>query len=429
MTTRLLGSFLLLEAAAIAAGQAHTLTMKQVADRALTQSPEALLARLDEQKAAREVDLARDPFHPKVYAGSGLAYSYGFPMSIEGSAPSIVQSKAIASIFNRKQRLQLDEAREGARGASIAASQRREEALFRAVELYLDAERKGRMAEMARRQIDSARKLDEVVKVRVAEGRELPVEARRSQLEVAKAGQRVAALEAERDYAEASLGFVLGFDPGDRVHPAGEEREPVAIPAEEDEAVRLAAAGNKEISRLESALAAKGLAARAERAARLPQLDLVAQYALFGRFNNYEDFFRRFQRHNGQIGMSVQVPLWLGPAAKALAAKADTEGAQLRIELAQARGRIALETQRRYRDYRTAESARQVARLDLDVAREQLSVELARLEEGRSSLKRVEELRLAEQEKWMAYFDSQAGLERARFAVLEKTGGLVAALR
>lgn len=428
MIPRLL-CLMLASALACAGAATHTLTLKQIAERALTQSPEALLARLDEQKAARDVEVARDPFHPKVYAGSGLAYSYGFPMSIEGSAPSIVQAKGVASIYNRRQRLQLEQAKEGARGAVIAASQRREEALFRAVELYLDAERKGRMTEMARRQIESAGKLDEVVKVRVAEGRELPVEAKRSSLEVAKAAQRVAAMEAERDYAEASLAFVLGYDPGDRVHPAAEEREPVAIPEREEEAVRLAAADNKEIRRLESALAAKGLAARAERAARLPQLDLVAQYALFGRFNNYEDFFQRFQRHNGQIGMSVQVPLWLGPAAKALAAKADTEGAQLRIELAQARGRITLETQRRYRDYRTAETARQVARLDLDVAREQLSVELARLEEGRSSLKRVEELRLAEQEKWMAYFDSQAGLERTRFAVLEKTGGLVAALR
>lgn len=415
---------------AAARAETHTLTLKQTASRALTQSPEALLARLDEQKAARDVEVARDPFHPKAYAGSGLAYSYGFPMSIEGSAPSILQAKGVASLYNRKQRLQLEQAREGARGTAIAASQRREEALFRAVELYLDAERKGRLAELARRQIESARKLDEVVKVRVAEGRELPVEAKRSALEVARSEQRVTALEAERDYAEGSLAFLLGYQPGDRVRPAAEDREPAPpLPGEEDEAVRLAAADNKEIRRLESALAAKGLAAQAERASRLPQLDLVAQYALFGRFNNYEDFFRRFQRHNGQIGMSVQVPLWLGPAAKALAAKADFEGAQLRIELAQARGRLALETQRRYRDHRTADSARQLARLDLDVAREQLSVELARLEEGRSSLKRVEELRLAEQEKWMAYFDAQAGLERARFALLEKTGGLAAALR
>ena len=112
-----------------------------------------------------------------------------------------------------------------------------------------------------------------------------------------------------------------------------------------------------------------------------------------------------------------------------MAAKADADGAKLRIELAQTRGRLTLETERRYRDLRTADSARHVARLDLDVAREQLSVQLARMEEGRATLKQVEELRLAEQEKWMAYFGTQAALERARFALLERTGGLLAALR
>ncbi len=406
----------------------HTLTLKQTAERAMIQSPDALLSRLDEQKAARDVEVSRDPYTPKVYVGSGLGKAFGFPM-IGGSAPSVFEARGSASIYNRKQQFEVKQAREAARGASIEGAQRREAAVFGAVEMYLDAERKARMAEMARRQIESARKLDEIVKARVAEGRELAVEAKRSALEVAKAEQRVGAMEAERDYAEGSLALILGYPAGDRVRAAIEEREAVAIPENEAEAVRLAASDNKEIRRLESALAAKGLEAQAQRSSRYPQMDLVAQYAMLGRFNNYEDFFRKFQRHNGQLGMSMQIPLWLSPAANALAAKADADGAKLRIELEQTRGRLTLETERRYRDLRTADTARHVARLDLDVARELLSVQLARMEEGRATLKQVEELRLAEQEKWMAYFGTQAALERARFALLERTGGLLAALR
>ncbi len=408
----------------------HTLTLKQVAGRALAQSPDAMLSRLDEQRALRDVDVARDPYVPKFVVGSGLGKSFGFPM-IGGAAPSVVEARGVASIYNRKQQFELKQARESARGIAIEGAGRREQAVFAAVEMYLDAERKARMAEMARRQIESARKLDQIARARVSEGRELAVETKRSALEVAKAEQRVGAMEAERDYAEGALALILGYAAGDRVHAAAEERSVAAaeIPGSEQEAVRLAAAGNKEIRRLESALAGKGLEAEAQRSARYPQFDLVAQYALLGRFNNYEDFFRKFQRHNGQLGMSMQIPLWLSPAAKALAAKADAEGAKLRIELLQARGRVALEAERRYRDFHTAEAARHVARLDLDVAREQLSVQLARLEQGRVTLKHVEETRLAEQEKWMVWFNSLAELERARYALLEKTGGLLAALK
>ena len=408
--------------------EVRTLTLKEVAERAATQSPEALLSRLDEQRAHNDVDVARDPYAPKFQVGSGLGKSFGFPM-IGGAAPSIFEARGTATVYNRKLAYELKQARETARGAAIDSEQRREQAAFGAVDLYLEAERKARLAEMARRQIESARKLDEIVRARVTEGRELPVESKRSALEVAKAEQRVAAMEAERDYAEGSLGLVLGFPAGDRVRAAAEERAAAAIPENEAEAVRQAAADNKEIRRLESALAAKGLEAEAERSARYPQLDLVGQYAMLGRYNNYEDFFRKYQRHNGQAGLSMQLPLWPSPASGAMAAKAGAEGAKLRIELQQARSRITLETERRYRDLRTAGTARHVARLDLDVAREQLSVQLARMEEGRATLKDVEELRVAEQEKWIAYFNSQAGLERARYALLERTGGLLAALR
>ena len=51
---------------------------------------------------------------------------------------------------------------------------------------------------------------------------------------------------------------------------------------------------------------------RAQKAARLPTVDLIAQYALFAKFNNYENFFRTFERNNGEIGMSFTVPLFPG---------------------------------------------------------------------------------------------------------------------
>jgi len=69
-----------------------------------------------------------------------------------------------------------------------------------------------------------------------------------------------------------------------------------------------------------------------------------------------------------------------------------------------------------------------VARLDLDVAREQLSVYLAQMQEGRATLRQVEESRVAESDKWIVFYDAQYGLERARWTVLRLTGDLLAAV-
>src|SRR5579863_5787574 len=82
--------------------ETHSMTLRQAVERALQQNPDIAMARLDEQKAAAQVRLVKAPFSPTIGAGSGLAYANGFPMSIEGSAPSIVQARASQFIFNRK---------------------------------------------------------------------------------------------------------------------------------------------------------------------------------------------------------------------------------------------------------------------------------------------------------------------------------------
>ncbi|MBM3748424.1 MAG: TolC family protein [Acidobacteria bacterium] len=410
-------------------GEVHRMTLRQAVELALKQNPEVALARLEETKAEQAVRLAQDRFWPKLYAGSGLAYSSGFPMSIEGATPSIVQAGAMADVFNRSQSHRIAAARENRRSASLGIAAKQEEVAFRTAELYLEAERSARVAQVAAQRVTGLERVAASVEARVAEGRELPIETRRAALELARARHRHQALEAERACFEGALAEVLGLEPGDRVAAAGEERRSPATPASEEEAVRAALANSQEIRRLESQLVAKGFDIRAERAARLPKFDLVAQYAVLGRFNNYEDFFRKFQRHNGQLGVAIQVPLWTGPGVKAAISRAESEAAQLRLRIQSARRHITGETARLQREVRQAESARELARLDLDVAREQVSLLLAQHEEGRLGLRQLEEARAAEAEKWMAFYGTAAGLERARLNLLRQTGTLLAAVQ
>ena len=74
-----------------------TLTLKQAVEIALRENPDIALARIDEQRAAMSVRLMKDLFSPKVTAGSGGAYTNGYPLSVEGSGPSVLQ--AVASQF------------------------------------------------------------------------------------------------------------------------------------------------------------------------------------------------------------------------------------------------------------------------------------------------------------------------------------------
>ena len=174
---------------------------------------------------------------------------------------------------------------------------------------------------------------------------------------------------------------------------------------------------------IRSQLVSKGFEMRSEKAARLPKVDLVAQYGMLAKFNNYAEFFQKFQRNNGQLGLSFQVPIF-SPGVNAQTAQTQADINHLKVELANARNRIAGDLEQAFRDVRKSETASEVARLDLDVARGQLDVNLAMMQEGRLTLRQMEEARLLESDKWIAFYDAQYALEKARWNVLKLSGGL-----
>ncbi len=413
-----------LAVASLAAAGIHPLTLRQAVTLALSQNPDLSLARLDADKAREAIRVARDPFTPRLTVGSGLAYSDGFPMSIDGSAPSVVQARASQFIFNRQQTLAVAQAREDARTAVFTANSKRDEVAYRVASLYLDAERAARVGELARKDVESRQKVLETVQAMLAEGRALPLDEKIAALRAAQARQTAANLEDDQAAAETALALALGFPAEDRVRPVAEERAAAPLPASEEEALQQAVDSSQNLRRIESEIASKKLELRGAKAARWPRADLVAQYGMLARFNNYNQFFKTFQRNNGEIGVSFQLPLISGSGVGGQTAQSEIDIAHLQLELKDARNHLASDLQEAFRAARRASNAAEVSRLDLDVAREQLSVDLARMQEGRLSLHQVEEARIDENEKWVAFDDAQYALEKARWDVLRLTGAL-----
>ena len=421
-------TFLLCVSAAAAFAEVHPLTLRQAVELALKENPDLVLSRLDQQKADAAIRIAKDPFAPKLYAGSGLAKVWGYPSSIDGAAPSIIQTRTDMALFNRPKTYELARVRETARGTQIETESKSDQVAYQTATLFLDVQQLDRSRQSLQLEVESLQRVSSATGVQVEEGRQLAIESKRVAVDVARAGQRLSALSGDLDYSEASLAVVLGYPAADRIQPVQEERAAFEVPASEQAAAALALQNNKEIRKLESQLQAKGFEVKEAEAARLPVVDLVAQYALFAK-NNYQNYFTRFQRNNGELGVSIQIPLITGSASKGLAAQARTDILELRTQMSQVRNRIQLDTQKSYQELQKAASAQEVARLDLDYTRDQVSLLLAQLGEGRATQQQVDNARLAEQEKWIAFYDAQHLVENARLDLLRQTGTLLAALR
>ena len=79
---------------------AEPLPLKRAVELALAHSSTAASANADEQRVFASYREARNQYIPQFILGSGLGQSWGYPLSLEGSAPSIVNLNSQSAIFN-----------------------------------------------------------------------------------------------------------------------------------------------------------------------------------------------------------------------------------------------------------------------------------------------------------------------------------------
>jgi outer membrane protein len=414
--------------AGAATAEVHSLTLRQVLDIASRQNPDVALARLDQQRAEQGIKVARDPFVPKLTGGSGLAYTYGYPNSINGNAPSLFEARTDMSLYNRPQSYQLASARETARGSQLGAQAKANDVAYQAADLFLDASEAARERETISNQVPSLKQVIEATTAGVSEGSELPLELKRARVNLAVSEQRLQSTVLDQDYYEMMLAVALGYPASDRVKPVDTDISLPGAPGTEDEATDMALRNNRELRQMQSNVLAKQLDLRSYKAARLPQVSLVAQYALFAKYN-YVNYFQKFQRNNLQIGAAVTIPLLIGSASQGLAEQALTDMQKIRIQMDQVRNRIITDTRRSYEQWMKAESFRDLVRMQLDLAREQMTVFLAQNAEGRIPIRTVEQARLEESDRWIDFYVAETQLKRTQLAVLRDMGTLLASIR
>jgi outer membrane protein TolC len=96
------------------------LTLREAVRQALARGPDVLLAQAEAAKAGEALRETRSINLPQVVVGTGLAYNNGFPLSIEGAAPSIIQLGVNQAIFSKKNRNLIREAEEGSKAGAAA---------------------------------------------------------------------------------------------------------------------------------------------------------------------------------------------------------------------------------------------------------------------------------------------------------------------
>jgi outer membrane protein len=402
--------------------QPRPLAFRTAIELAIRNSATSGLAAADLTRAQSSVRQAHDVYLPQMVLGSGLGASYGFPLSLEGAAPSIFNVNFQGALLNGAQRSYIKAAKSDVAATTAQNADRRNEVVMEAALDYIQLDLLDSSLAIQREQQEAAARFQDIVNQRVQAGLDSQVDIARAKLAGARTKLDIAQTQAAADQLRLRLSQLTGL-PVNSIRTSTETiPELPSVPQDQDlaaEAVR----NNPVVKAADAAAEAKQFRAEAEHRQLYPAVDYVGQYAVLARFNNYDQFFQKFQRHNVTAGIAIRFPFF-NPVQRAAADVAKADAAKSRKEAQGVREQVSTDTLKLQRSVQQLSAAREVAQLEHQLAQADIESAHAKIESGQASIKEEENARVAEHERYTAYLNSSFELDRAQIQLMRQTGDL-----
>jgi len=419
----LLGVVLIFSCGTMAAEQ---LPLKHAVELALAHSTTMQASQIDEQRAFASYHEVRNQYLPQLTLGSGLGKSYGYPLSLEGSAPSIVNTTAQSALINPALRDFVRAAKAEWQESTVQTKDQRQQVIQDTVLNYAELSKWEKLMTNLSHQYEDALKMEQTVNKRVLAGVDTPLNRNQARLNAARVYLHVSQAQGAIDVLRNRLSQLTGL-PAIAIETVPESipELPEATP-EEDFAAK-AAQESPLIQIADIRATALGFRARGEHRAMWPSIDFAAQYALLATFNNYQNFFRpgSFQSNNATVGVEIRFP-FLNPSQHAHAQAADAAALHARKDVEATRNQVSEQTLKLQRSVEQLSAAQQVVDLEYQIAKSNLDATQTRVDSGSATLHDLDDARNQANERYDALQDTNFELQRARISLLRATGDLEA---
>jgi outer membrane protein TolC len=404
------------------AGKDKPLAFRTAIELALKNSTTSGLSQADLQRARATVTQSRDVFLPQTMLGAGLGASYGFPLSLEGAAPALFNVNFQGALFNLAQRNYLKAARSDAEGTTAQNADRRNEVIMETALDYVQLDLLESSLSIQKEQQQAAQKFQDIVAQRVQAGLDSQVDATRAKLAGARTRMDIAQTQAAADQLRMRLSQLTGL-PAASIQTSTETIPSMPGVSQDQDLAGEAVKNNPVVKVADATAQAKYFRAEAERKQLYPSVDYVGQYALLSRFNNYDQFFLKFQRNNITAGVAIRFPFF-NPVQRAAAEVAKAEAAKSRKDAQNVKDQVSTETLKLQRSVQQLAAAREVAQLEHQLSQSDIESTHAKIESGAASIKDEVNARVTEHEHYTAYLNSSFELDRAQIQLMRQIGQL-----
>lgn len=409
---------------AAALGYAEPLPLERAIRLALTHSTSSVIADADVQRAFASYRELRNNFIPQLYVGSGLGYTYNYPLSIEGSAPALANAIAQSSVFNPAQKQFLGAAKAEWHAAEFQDKDQRNATIQDVVLTYAElAKWEARLLRLQQDQTQAGQ-MEQAVAERLQQGIDSAVDLNKAKLTVARVRLHQAEARGSADVLRRHLSNLTGV-PASNI-----DIEPETIPAlpavaAPEDLTERAVASSPAVKVAEEHSLAESMRALGEHRSLLPSIDFSAQYARFSTFNHYAEYLPQgsFRPDNATVGLALKIPVF-NASQRARADAAQAAALKAKNQATATRNQVAEETLKLQRTAEQLEAARDVAQLEYQLAQNGLEAAQTKVDAKTGTLHELADARVQAAERYLLFQDADFEYQRVRLSLLRATGDL-----
>ena len=410
------------DSAEIDASIVGDVSLYTVVDLALRNSRSVRMAEAEQQRARAAWMQTRDIYIPNFSVGSGLGYSYGFPLG----NPTLfnVQSQFLA--FSFSQRDYIRSAHAATKAATLSLKDARRQVILDASTNYIELNKTLDKIHALQQATTDADKLVSVVQDRLHAGLESKMNLTQAKLTRAQIQLQLIQMEDHADELRQHLSGLTGLDPN-VITPAASSVPPLpdldfqGLLSKESTAPAVQAAFAAADARMYNAWGD-------QKARNRPTVIGVFQYSRFSSFNGYQNYYLAFQANNIAVGIQATWPLFdrtLKDKAQqsAAIAKHDRQQAQL-AKIQSSENNLAL-----VHSLRELEAQEQVADLQQQLAQDTLTATVTQMNQGGTNGQPVtpqqaDQYRVEERTRFVGLQDAQFNVTKVKLDLLSAMGDL-----
>jgi outer membrane protein TolC len=393
-------------------------------DLALRNSHEVKMAAADVDRAAAGVSQARDAYVPTMAIGSSVGYSYGFPVG----QPTLANATANSLVLSFSQPAMIRSARASLAAARASLRNTREKVIADTALNYIELDTDNRELEALDQQHSFGERLVEIERERNASGLSSAMDVTQADLTNAQLELRRLHIQDHMSLLRLRLANLTGLTE-DSIAPESASI-PAAPTAPATETLRAtlsthsAAIASSEADAQSKQFIAVGDKGKIWR----PEIAFGIQYSRYAKFNNYAEYYLRFQHNNFDVGINLVLPIFDAQARdRARGSAADAVHAREQANIF--RLQLAEQTRELSSSLVELRTQQKIARLQSDYAQENVDAVITQLQNGTGNPNATpltprdeEKARIEERRRYVDKLDADFQLMQAEIQLQRSLG-------